>query len=232
MTNSTFHRLFLKACAIVILSYAGAPISNAQETAGAPVPIVNHHHHYYGGPGYYQNVRVNDVTNPEIAKGQYNLYTAEAVGALQSARHQSIENHAYAVDNYYNNKRLHNEYAAETKGVRNEESRAEFLARETAPGRLTAKQFDRATKVINWPPLLRDSGFTAEREKLDQLFDQRTPESSGPASDNYEEIQRQCAAMDKLLGNMLRSDKLDPMSFIAAKHFIKSLAYEARFQAK
>ena len=103
----------------------------------APQPIINHHH-YYGGPGYYQNVRVNDVTNPEIAKGQYNLYTAEAVGALQSARNQSIENHAYAVENYYDNKRLHNRYEAETKAGHDVGARAEFLARETMPGRLSA----------------------------------------------------------------------------------------------
>ena len=172
-----------------------------------PAPVINHHHYYGPGPGYYQNVRVNDVTNPEIAKGQYNLYTAEAVEALQSARHQGIENHSYAVDNYYNNKRLHNQYEAEVEAGRAPGPRAAFIARATNPGRLTAHQFDRATKVINWPPLLRDSEFTAERTTLDQLFDQRTPDNSGAASDNYEDIQKQCDAVKKKLGEMLRAKK-------------------------
>ena len=38
--------------------------------------------------------------------------------------------------------------------------------------------------------------------------------------------------MKEKLGEMLRANQLNSMSFIAAEHFVKSLGYEARFSAK
>jgi hypothetical protein len=98
------------------------------------------------------------------------------------------------------------------------------------PARLSSAEFDRATGVIHWPPLLRDKQFSDARLKLDQLYHVRTPDNSGVDSDNYIDIKKNCDAMHDILKGMIK--QVPPESFIAASHFIRSLSYEGQFAAK
>ena len=67
MTISILSKRFTIVCGLLICGLAASSAARAQTTSGVPepVPVINHHHYYGPGPGYYQNVRVNDVTNPE-----------------------------------------------------------------------------------------------------------------------------------------------------------------------
>src|SRR5690606_22960434 len=101
------------------------------------------------------------------------------------------------------------------------------MAARAAPHRLTDVQFDRETGVIHWPLVLRDSMFDDSREKLDKLFHERTAENSGAGSPNCAAIEQATQEMMKIVGKDIKN--LSPDEFITAKHFIGSLAYEARF---
>ena len=188
---------------------------------------------YYGGygQGYGGNsYDLSGFTNPIAARGQYNLDTAQAVEAMEQASHQSIENHNFAVQSYYTNINIHDQYMA---GVYAKDkvspSEAQFFARELSPGRLSAAQIDRVNGVIHWPPLLRDKQFSDARYKLDQLFHNRTPSNSGADSDNYGDIKKACDSMEKILDSM---KELASEEYIGANHFIRSLSYEGQFAAK
>jgi len=196
------------------------------------------HHHYYGGaasapgysrPGYYGGGG-NDfsgITNPAAARGQYNVDTAQAIQTLSQTQHQSIENHNYAVSSYYQNKEVHDQYEAAHRAPQLTPEQLKKIAEKAGPGRLSSTQLERATNVIQWPALLRDSDYFAVRSKLDQLFHKRTPDNSGADSDNYVEIHKNCEAMRKILDGKVR--ELPMPTFCAAEHFIRSVDYEGQF---
>ena len=185
----------------------------------------------YYGSGYGGNsYDLSGFTNPIAARGQYNLDTAQAMEAMEQASHQSIENHNFAVQSYYNNRNIHDQYMlAQYSKDHVNQSEANYFAQELSPGRLSAAQIDRATGVIHWPPLLRDKQFSDARYKLDQLFHNRTPSNSGADSDNYGNIKKACDAMEKTLDSM---KELASEEYIGANHFIRSLSYEGQFAAK
>jgi hypothetical protein len=97
---------------------------------------------------------------------------------------------------------------------------------ELAAAGLSPAQFDRANRLIHWPPVLRDKQFSDVRFNLDQLFDQRTPSNSGMKSENYEAIRQQCEAMLGILARMM--PQLNSDEFAGACRFIKGLEEEAR----
>jgi len=170
------------------------------------------------------------LTNPAAARGQYNVDTAQALQTLSQTQHQSMENHNFAVSSYYQNKDVHEQYMKSHEQPRLTTEQLDKIAEKAGPGRLSSTQFDRSTNVIQWPALLRDSQFSDLRYKVDKLFHDRTPDESGADSDNYVNIKQACDAMHQMLHGMIKD--LPPVTYIAADHFIRSLAYEGRFAAQ
>lgn len=101
---------------------------------------------------------------------------------------------------------------------------------DSLPGRLSLAQYDRTNRVIHWPPLLREKQFSEVRYQLDQLFHQRKPHDSGLNSENYDQIKRQCEALQAILAPMIH--QVDPQEFTGASRFVKGLEFEARFAAE
>lgn len=228
--------------ALIANSYAQAPNQSPTEV---------HHHYYYGSPpspgyspgypGSYQpgypppsygapSYGMSGMTNPSAARGEYNLYTAQAAQVMSQTRQQSIENHNFAVQSMQQNVMAGQQFqdyerSRTSKPLTGEE--AHRLALQLEPGRLSSAQIDRSANIIHWPPILRDKQFSETRYKIDQLYHQRTPANSGEASDNYGQIERACDAMQSKLHDQI--DQMPAESYMVCYHFIKSLAYEARF---
>lgn len=196
-----------------------------------------HHHHYYGGggPGYgYGNGDPQRGFSGGLASGigDARLSTAEAADTYARTAHQVQENHNFSVNSYYANREEHDKYVeAHRRGPVSAEDRKKF-AQASEPGRLSNAQFDRSTNVIHWPALLRDAEFRKERQAIDQLFNDRTSDNSGAASDSYSQINAACHQMLQQLIAKLRKDKLPSVTYICCEHFIKSVAYEGRFAVK
>ena len=227
------------------------------ERADAVAPTVHNHyhygHHYYGGGGGYGVLPVGGLgyggyggygyggtTAAEGAGigigqaaqglGQARLDTAQSAQIYAQTAHQSMENHNYAVHSYYANKDAHDKWMAEHRDPNISEEELKKIAKDAEPGPLSSSQYSRDHDMIHWPPLLRDKAFSESRRKLDHLFHERTADNSGVDSDNYGEIQAACKEMHATLKGMIH--QLQPMTYMAADHFIKSLAYEAEFPPK
>ncbi len=189
----------------------------------------------YGGYGGYGGTTAAEGAGIGIGQaaqgiGQGRVDTAQAASIYAQTAHQSIQNHNYAVNSYYANKDVHDKYMAEHAGPKVTQAEIEKYAKDAEPGRLDSAQYSREDSLIHWPPLLRDKAFTKSRNKIDHLFHDRTPDNSGVVSDNYGEIQAACNEMHATLKGMIHT--LQPMTYIGAEHFIKSLAYEAEFPPK
>ncbi len=210
--------------------------------------VHNHYYgnHFYGGgyggyglPGYYGGGYGGmtaaagagyGVGQAAQGIGQERVDTAQSAQIYSQTAHQSIENHNFAVNSYYANKDAHDKYMAEHQEKAITQEEANKIEKENEPGRLSTAQFDADNSLIHWPPILRDKAFTKSRQKLDHLFHERTPGNSGVDSDSYGEIKAACDEMHNTLRGMI--GKLQPMTYIAAEHFIKSLAYEGEFPPK
>jgi hypothetical protein len=248
-----------KVVVAVVVALSGMfaePVTQAQESGrrpaqsspnrAAPQPTrgdgggVHYHQHFYGvaagsptgffPPAHaYAGYDASGITNPAAARGQYNLSTAQAIQTLSATQTQSIENHNLAVNSYYQNKEVHDQYEAEQRSLHPPltAEQQEDINKRMQPGRLSTAQFDRSTNLIHWPALLRDAQFSDVRYQIDQLFHNRTPDNSGVDSDTYVQIKQNCEAMDAVLKK--RIQELPANTYMAAYHFIQSVEYEARF---
>ncbi len=206
----------------------------------SPPPPQQVHNHYYPAPGAYGYGygggygygSGTDVGNYNTGLGNLRLSTSEAAANYANTAHQVQENHNFAVNSYYANKDQHDQWVAAHRQKQLSPEEQARLGKMIEPGRLSTAQFDRSTNVINWPALLRDSDFSTQRQALDHLFHDRTPDNSGVDSDNSVQISAACAAMKDTLGVKLRKENLPSMTFCAAQHFIESIAYEGTFAVK
>tara|TARA_R110002073_G_scaffold172563_7_gene329740 strand:- start:8129 stop:8944 length:816 start_codon:yes stop_codon:yes gene_type:complete len=200
------------------------------------------HHHYYhpaGGYGYgtnygygsgYQSRGFSGGLASGIGEARED--TAQAANTYAETAHMVQENHNYAVNSYYANREARDRYVAAHREAPPTEQELEAFGKSAEPGRLSNAQFDRSTNVIHWPGLLRDSDFTSDRQALDHLFHDRTPDDSGSMSASYGQIQKACDSMMKTLGKKDMKEHMPTVTFIGCEHFIKSLAYEGSFAVK
>lgn len=105
------------------------------------------------------------------------------------------------------------------------------MDRMAAAHRLTAKQFHLDRGVLLWPFVLRAPRYFKLRLKLDQLFNARTPTDSGTNSSGITGIQKACKQMMEIVKSEVKNG-MSVTDFVTAKHFISSIAYEARFKVK
>ncbi len=130
---------------------------------------------------------------------------------------------------YFKLRLLNREYRAQLRGPR---PTAEDLARyaETRrPDRLSPSELDPITGEISWPMVLQADRYAWYRGRLDGLFlewarsDQLSPTS-------HLKIDRMTKAVLAELRKQVRA--VPQMDYVAAKRFIRSLAYEARLPTR
>jgi hypothetical protein len=80
---------------------------------------------------------------------------------------------------------------------------------------------------INWPAGLLRPEYDALRSTVEELFANRTPSNSGVGSTTEVAVSRITSVMQDDLKAQIR--QMTANEYIAAKNFLRSLAYEARF---
>lgn len=90
--------------------------------------------------------------------------------------------------------------------------------------RLTASQLDPATGKITWPAVLQAMEFTPPRTELDRMFAERAQNDISPklTSNIGFEVDRMKNTLQSHMHSMPAS------SYIAARKFLDSLAYEGK----
>lgn len=218
--------------------------STAEAQYGVPRYGYHPYHGYfrYGGYGGYGGgmtpgmgagigigAAAQGLGQLQVDQGQYELEHTQAEAQYLQAYQEylkTIELQRHTYDQRQQD--FMKKYQAETAAARAQVAAyKKDMAARAAPHRLSSDQFDRQNSVITWPGILRDAQFDAGRYELDKLFAARTASNSGAGSENY-------AAIEKATDNMLKQvgediNNLDVDEYITARHFISSLAYEARF---
>jgi hypothetical protein len=162
--------------------------------------------------GTRQN-KVDAYFQPRLANIEYRYMIGPALIRARLARDKAIAD-------------IKREYADTIE--ENRQQAAEF-ARQDAPDRLSPSEYDSARGVIHWPGLFRDDPrFVEERRLLDALFARRSPNTVHPAAASSAEIRTTIGRMKSTLLAMLREGQVDGTTYVAAKRFLCSLAYETQ----
>lgn len=181
------------------------------------------------GAGIGIGAAARGLGQEEVDRGQYELEHTRAEAQYLQAYQEYLKTVNMQRENFdARQQALMKDYQAKTAVARAQVAAYQKdMAARAAPHRLSSEQFDRQNNVITWPGVLRDSMFDESRYELDKLFAARTAQNSGAGSDNCAAIEKETDKMLKIVGEDINN--LDVDQYITARHFITSLAYEARF---
>jgi hypothetical protein len=155
-------------------------------------------------------------------------WTPAGCGTSSSANYQNLVRAAQA---RAERRRL---LASRRAAIRHEgSSRDETVAfnRSRTPKRLSPDQFDPQRGTLHWPTVLETTEFAELRGQLDHLFAERAlhPYKTGQGALNRGEVEHLTREFRQRL--QVRVHDLSANDFITADRFLKSLAYEARFES-
>ena len=206
----------------------------------------HHHHHrrhgYHGfyapgfglgfgygyGPSTVAGSYFRGYADLVRARGENNYYSSMAQVYREQAREQAIVNRTASVEQYFALRRLNDEQrlGAIAKSRMSKEQLV-ALSKKAAPKRLEDHQWDLMTDGLAWPVALSGSEFEAARVRLDELFRLRRDLSNGLGADELKDVQQLAKEMTETLKGVISA--VNPADYGAAKRFLKTIAYEARF---
>jgi hypothetical protein len=186
-----------------------------------------------GGYGYHSSTAAEGFLRGRAAvirsAGEFNYTTSLAAINIQEAISRYIDNRAKWTDTYFAMRKTNQAYRDAERGYRPTQEVLNRISQEASPDRLKPSQLDPSLRTIFWPALLSKGEFDALRTQLDGLFAVQRANNSGLGTENFREIAALTAEMQILLDSMI--NQLHPDEYLAARRFIESLAYEARFPA-
>jgi hypothetical protein len=138
-----------------------------------------------------------------------------------------LENNYDAADTYWEKRRLWTENRTHYRGDPLSAEQLRQIASDAAPDRLSVLQLQPATGEINWPAALLRPEFAGLRGKVERAFENRTISNTGVGSTTEVTVARLTNTMQGSL--KARINDMTANEYIAAKGFLRSLAYESRF---
>ena len=155
---------------------------------------------------------------------------AKTLETLQQVRGLSLDNDLKVAKTFYEKRKLYEGYRGLNTRKRPTQEDAIRYSKVSVPQRPADFQVQQARGRIYWPEVLLDEEFSDCRIRLDSLFAQRRGAASISASNVSHLVQTVAAQMREQLRSKMR--QMTPADYLAARKFVESLAYEARFPAR
>lgn len=220
------------ACCAMLLAQIGTAQGQAQSGRSQPyepaVPAPTTVNAYGGYPGSYGSSTaagsaMNGMANAISAKGNYNLSTSAAAVNMTQAQSNEMQNHMQYENTYFQMKDANQAYQQAHAQPRPTEQELARLAREEAPQPVSPSDVNTVTGKINWPNVLQDDSFSADRSALEQL-------SAKKAADGSLSIPDEMAAR-KTIESMFAELKsqiteVPPQDYLASRNFLRSMIYD------
>jgi hypothetical protein len=195
----------------------GAPAYGAP-AAAYPVP--------YGYPATYASTpaegALNGMGNVISSKGNYNLSTSEAAVNMTQAQKNEIQNHQTYENTYFQMKETNQAYEKAHAEPRPTEEQLVRLARSGIPQPVSPSEVDPVSGKINWPNVLQQDDYSAQRSALEQLSAKKAANGSLSISDEMAARQTIEIMFAKMKSQILDVPTPD---YIASRHFLQSMIY-------
>jgi hypothetical protein len=185
----------------------------------------------YSGNGYGTLPTGQLFGTAELMRGigEANRSTATAHVLNEKAKEQGIQNWYERVSTYFKAREANREFRRrEQLPISSQEDRIRY-SQARLPKRLSDSELNRDIGDIRWPAVLMAPEFAEHRERLEELFYNRSYYNSGLASGNYSEVKAETERMLATLQNFV--EVTEPQAYLNARNFIQGLSYEARFVA-
>jgi len=172
----------------------------------------------YGyGYGNYANAMANVIRAQSQAAVNYEV-----------ARSKYIDNKQKWTQNYYKMREERQAtLAREREASKHSPESLASAAKDAVPPTLGADALDPVTGHITWPDVLKGPEYTAQRSRLDELFELRAKTSVGVG--NYDQIRS--VAMEITTKLRDRIEALPAKQYIAGRKFLDSLVQTAQMPA-
>jgi hypothetical protein len=188
----------------------------------------------YGGYGYLPYDHASTLEEGLLrgqaawlrAYGQGNYWNAQAMKDAETAYAQDLENRKRALETYCELARINQEARAAQRGPRPSREDAIRYAKEGFSQPLPSTQFDTTFGVLRWPELLQRPEFAKQRMAIDRLLPDFCLRPDEVGCDTCGQITRLAVELEGKLKQEINS--VNPMTYLAAKKFIESLAYEVQ----
>ncbi len=152
---------------------------------------------------------------------------AETAKLLQEVRSLHLDNQLKTCDTYFKKRERREQYKAAHPQKRLAPEGYVRVCNASMPKRLMKYQYDANQGKICWPELLQQPEFAHCRDQLETLFVLNHANSAGLGGEFQHEVNTLSRQMQAELKGKVR--EVSQMEYIAAKNFIKGLAYEAQF---
>ena len=165
---------------------------------------------------------LNGMGNVISSKGSYNLATSQAAINLTQAQNNAIQNHLTAENTYFQMREANAAYRAATAAPRPTEEQIARMARDAAPKPVSPGEVDPVTGMINWPTVLQDDGFAAQRTTLGKLSAKKAANGSLGLSDETA-ARKTIEAMFAQLKSQIQ--EVPPEDYVTSRNFLASMIY-------
>jgi hypothetical protein len=172
------------------------------------------------GEGYQRGMA--DVIR---SAGAANLMDSAAAQNYETARSQALDNQLKSTETFFENRRIAKNARAAERGPGLSQEAMYRIAKDAAPKRLSAGQFDPVTGEIEFPIVLQDPVFSESNQELQKLFKQRA-EGGALGLKAMQQIDKTTKQVRAELASRI---KMYPSgAYLEAQNFLRSLAFEAQ----
>lgn len=195
-----------------------------------PPPSMN----VYGGYGYdvggttAAGSAMNGMANVISAKGNYNLATSAAAVNMTQAQSNEMQNHMQYENTYFQMQKTNQAYRKAQAGPRPTEEQLVRLARDEAPKPVSPSEVNPSSGKINWPSVLMEDQFAADRTALEQLSAKKAAHGSLSISDEMA-ARKTIESMFADLKKQIRV--VPPEDYLASRTFLQSMIYAVAHSA-
>ena len=218
----------MKTSAIIVATMTSILIASSQGFAqqyASPQPVTSPHlfqHH----ASTFQEGWLRGWADLHRAAGEYNYNSALARMYNEEAYNRYLDNEKKYAQTYFEKRELQRQARINERGPRPTRAQLTQFARQKAPGRLSAHEYQPELGQVRWPAVLQERTFAVERSAIDQLMADRNINNSGAGTENHDQISQLTSRMRGKLKEQI--NRLTPMQYVSAKKFLNSLEYESR----
>jgi len=181
--------------------------------------------------GYMQASMIQ--SHADMLRAQAEMVKAQAAAAesyakvqetMEKVRTLALDNQLKAAKNFYDKRKMWEEYKALHPRDRVTAEEASRYSRAAVPKRLESYQLD-SRGVLFWPAVFDRPEFAEHRQAIDRLFKNRQPRDAGPESDFYRQVNEEVGNLRRELRAIIQ--EMSPAEYVAARRFLEGLAQEA-----
>lgn len=172
------------------------------------------------GEGYQRGMA--DVVR---SAGAANLMNSAAAQNYETARSQALDNQLKSTDTFFENRRIAKNARDAERGPGLSREALYRIAKDGAPKRLSAGEFDSVTGEIVFPLVLQDPVFADSNKELQKLFKQRA-EGGALGLKALQQIDKTTKQVRTELASRIRM--YPSAAYLQAQNFLRSLAFEAQ----